>query len=181
MIVNLEAHIRDVPDHPEPGILFKDVTPILANPDAFRTAVDWYAGAIETVAAEVVVALDARGFLFGAPAAYKLGLPLVAVRKAGKLPPPVTTTRFELEYGDPEVLEIRSDANAIAVIEGKRVAVVDDLLATGGTARAAADLSVRAGGSVVALVVLVELSFLEGRPKMVSQNPGCEVVSRIVY
>ena len=180
-MLNLEDYIREVPDHPEPGILFKDVTPILACPDAFRVAVDWYACEIGRVGVEVVVALDARGFVFGAPAAYKLGLPLVIVRKSGKLPPPVMVTRYELEYGAPEVVEIRSDADAIAVIEGRCVAVVDDLLATGGTALAAADLAGRVGGSVAALVVLVELAFLDGRSKMVAQVPGCEVVSRIVY
>ena len=177
----LEAYILEVPDHPEPGIRFKDITPILASPEAFRMAVDWYAGAIESCEAEVVMALDARGFLFGAPAAYKLGIPLVAVRKAGKLPPPVASTRFELEYGDPEVMEIRSDAASIAVIEGKRAAVVDDLLATGGTACAAASLAMQAGATVAALVVLVELSFLDGRSRVSAQVPGCEVVSRIVY
>ncbi len=180
MMLELTRYIREVPDHPEPGILFKDVTPILAHPDAFRAGVDWYAGEIKRVDAEVVMALDARGFLFGAPAAYSLGLPLVAVRKAGKLPPPVLANRYELEYGDPEVLEIRSDADSIAAIESRRVAVVDDLLATGGTALAAADLAGRAGGSVVALIVLVELGFLDGRSKMAAQFPGCEVVSRIL-
>ena len=104
----------------------------------------------------------------------------MAVRKAGKLPPPVLANRYELEYGDPDVLEIRSDADSIAAIEGRRVAVVDDLLATGGTALAAADLAGRAGGSVVALIVLVELGFLDGRSKIIAQFPGCEVVSRIV-
>lgn len=180
MMLDLTRYIREVPDHPEPGILFKDVTSILAHPDAFREAVDWYVGEIKRVDAEVVLVLDARGFLFGAPAAYNLGLPLVAVRKAGKLPPPVLANRYELEYGDPEVLEIRSDADSIAAIEGRRVVVVDDLLATGGTALAAADLAGRAGGSVVALIVLVELGFLDGRSKMAAQFPGCEVVSRIV-
>lgn len=181
MMLEMEAYIRDVPDHPEPGIMFKDITPILANPDAFRVAVDWYADAIDAAKADVVMALDARGFLFGAPVAYKLGIPLVAVRKAGKLPPPVASTRFELEYGDPEVMEIRSDADAIAVISGKRVAVLDDLLATGGTACAAAELAGQAGAAVVALVVLVELAFLNGRSSVTAQVPGCEVVSRIVY
>lgn len=180
MMLELTRYIREVPDHPEPGILFKDVTPILAHPDAFRAAVHWYVDEIKRVDAEVVLVLDARGFLFGAPAAYNLGLPLVAVRKAGKLPPPVLANRYELEYGDPEVLEIRSDADSIAAIEGRRVAVIDDLLATGGTALAAADLAGHAGGSVVALIVLVELGFLDGRSKIIAQFPGCEVASRIV-
>ena len=179
--MKLEDYIRPVKDHPEPGILFRDVTPLLANPDALRAAVDWYASEVVSADAEVVLALDARGFLFGAPVAYKLGLPLTVVRKSGKLPPPVETTSYELEYGDLTVMEMRSDAAAISQLRGKRLAIVDDLLATGGTFIAAAELAERAGAVVVASIALIELSFLEGRAKVVARNPGCKVVSRIVY
>ena len=179
--MDLSAYIREVPDHPEPGILFKDITPLLANVAAFNAAVDWFAAETEAVGADAIVALDARGFLFGAPAAFKLGCPLFIVRKAGKLPPPVTATRYELEYGDATSLAIRSDGDSVAAFSGKRLAIVDDLLATGGTFHAAAELVTRLGGIVAAHISLIELSFLDGRSRLLSQNPDCKVISNIVY
>lgn len=192
--MDLSAYIREVPDHPEPGINFKDITPLLANPAAFRAAVDWFTSvvALDTrgrrthhdaslEGAEVVVALDARGFLFGAPVAYKLELPLIVVRKSGKLPPPVLSTEYELEYGDATVMEVTSDSDSLARCRCKRVAIVDDLLATGGTFHAAADLVSGIGGIVTAHIALIELSFLDGRSKLESQTPDCSVVSNIVY
>lgn len=179
--MDLSAFIREVPDHPEPGILFKDITPLLANADAFRAAVDWFATETVAAGADAIVALDARGFIFGAPAAFKLGYPLFIARKAGKLPPPVSSTRYELEYGDTTAIEIRSDDDSIAELSSKRLAIVDDLLATGGTFHAAAELVAPLGGVVVAHISLIELSFLDGRSRLLSQNPGCKVISNIVY
>ena len=179
--MDLSEYIREVPDHPEAGIKFKDITPLLSDPAAFREAVDWFASVVDITGAEAVVALDARGFLFGAPVAYKLELPLVVVRKAGKLPPPVMSTEYELEYGDVSGMEVTSDSDSLARCRGKRVAVVDDLLATGGTFHAAAELVNRIGGAVAAHIALIELSFLDGRSKLESQTPDCDVVSNLVY
>ena len=181
MSLDLSEYIREVPDHPEPGISFKDITPLLADPAAFREAVDWFASVVDLTGAELVVALDARGFLFGAPVAYKLELPLVVVRKAGKLPPPVMSTEYELEYGEASVMEVTSDSDSLARCDGKRVAVVDDLLATGGTFHAAAELVNGIGGTVTAHIALIELSFLDGRSKLESQTPDCNVASNVVY
>ena len=179
--MDLSEYIREVPDHPEPGINFKDITPLLADPVAFRESADWFASVVDQTGAEVVVALDARGFLFGAPVAYKLELPLIVVRKAGKLPPPVMSTEYELEYGDATVMEVTSDSDSLARCRGKRVAIVDDLLATGGTFHAAAELVNMVGGVVSAHIALIELSFLDGRSKLESQTPDCSVVSNVVY
>lgn len=179
--MDLSAYIREVPDHPEPGINFKDITPLLADPSAFREAVDWFASVIDLTGAGAVVALDARGFLFGAPVAYKLELPLIVVRKSGKLPPPVLSTEYELEYGGATVMEVTSDSDSLARCGGKRVAIVDDLLATGGTFHAAAELIKQVGGTVIAHIAFIELSFLDGRSKLSAQTPDCSIISNIVY
>lgn len=179
--MDLRSYIAEVIDHPEPGISFKDITPLLANPQAFEEAVDWYADELASVDAEAVLAVDARGFLFAAPAAYKLGLPLLIARKSGKLPPPVTAAQYEREYGEAPVFEVRADTGSRADVKGKRIAIVDDLLATGGTCRATADLAARIGGVVVAYVVLIELAFLNGRAVLAEHAPDCQIISRIAY
>ena len=177
MSIELTDWVRNVPDHPKPGIQFKDLTPILAHPPAFRAAIDWFAAQVRDIAPDALVAIDARGFLFASPVADRLGIPLVLVRKSGKLPPPVIKNEYSLEYDDYSAVEMRSDALA----KGKRVAIVDDLLATGGTAVAAAELVEELGCKAVAHLFLVELAFLDGRERLISRDPGCRVIANIVY
>lgn len=170
-IEEIRQKIRDIPDFPEPGILFRDITPLLADGAAFRGLIDRmverYRGKVDTI-----VAIESRGFIFGAPLAYALGIGLVPVRKAGKLPDRTLREEYELEYGT-ATLEIHHDA----VHTGERVLLVDDLLATGGTARAAANLVERLGGTVTGVFVLAELSALNGRDVL----EGYDVTSLVVY
>ncbi len=157
-----DALVRDVPDFPKPGVLFKDITPLLADPAAFRSVVVDLAragrDATGAVVVDKVVGMEARGFIFGAPVALDLDRGFVPVRKPGKLPWETRSVSYDLEYGS-ETLEMHTDA----VGPGERVLVVDDVLATGGTARATVDLVEAAGGTVHGIVVLMELSFLAGR------------------
>lgn len=177
MSVDLRGWIRNVPDHPKPGIQFKDLTPIFAEPAAFRAAINWFDDQVLKFAPDVIAAIDARGFVFAAPVADRLGIPLALVRKSGKLPPPVIRNQYSLEYDDLSSIELRSDA----LTEGQRVIIIDDLLATGGTAVAAAELAEELGARVIAQIFLVELTFLNGRERIVSRDPDCEVISDIVY
>ncbi|WP_449062145.1 adenine phosphoribosyltransferase [Planomonospora algeriensis] len=147
--------IRDVPDYPKPGVMFKDITPLLADPEAFAAVTDELAGLHEV---DKIVGIEARGFILGAPAAYKAGAGFVPVRKKGKLPSETFDASYDLEYGS-AVIEIHRDAFA----PGDRVLIVDDVLATGGTARATVELVRRTGAEVVAVAVLMELAFLKGR------------------
>ena len=157
--------VRDVPDFPEPGIVFKDITPLLADHDGFTTVVTALAESGRDAAGEVVVdkviGMEARGFLVGAPVALALGAGFVPVRKAGKLPGPTHAVTYDLEYGS-ATLEMHQDA----IVAGDRVLLVDDVLATGGTARATADLVRRCGGTVVGVAVLMELGFLDARSRL---------------
>jgi len=159
--INLEKTIRDIPDFPKKGIIFKDITPLLQNPKAFRESVDkiWEKFKDENI--DVVVSIESRGFIFGTAIAYKLGAGFVPVRKKGKLPFKTYQVTYELEYGT-DTLEIHSDA----VKEGQRVLIVDDLLATGGTAKAGAELIEKLKGKVVGMAFLIELTFLKGREKI---------------
>lgn len=154
----LRAAVRDVPDFPKPGIIFKDITPLLADPVTFRSAIDAFVEATRPLGADKIVGIDARGFLFGAPVAYALGLGFVPVRKRGKLPAQCESAAYQLEYGT-AVVEMHTDA----LRAGERVVLIDDLLATGGTAAAAIKLIEKMGGSVAELQFLIELTFLEGR------------------
>ena len=171
-IQRLRALVRDVPDFPKPGIVFKDITPLLANEVAFSSVID------ETVVhfgrgnVDKVVGIEARGFILASPVAYHFGAGFLPVRKAGKLPSKTHREDYALEYGT-DGLEIHCDA----VKEGQRVLIVDDVLATGGTARAAAGLVRRAGGHLVGLSFLIELKFLNGREKL----PAEEVYSVLQY
>jgi len=149
--------IRDVPDHPEPGVVFKDITPLLADALAFDDVVRFLAGCAEGPV-DVVVGIEARGFILGAPVALALGAGFVPVRKSGKLPGPTIGQTYDLEYGSAEV-----ELHPETIPDGARVLVVDDVLATGGTAAATANLVERAGGTVVGLAFLLELEFLPGR------------------
>jgi adenine phosphoribosyltransferase len=159
--MDLTRYIRDVPDFPKPGILFKDITPLLADPQAFQHAIDLFADRYRNRKPDVIAAAEARGFLFAAPLALQLGLPFVPLRKPGKLPHTTHSFAYELEYGKAE-LHIHIDA----VQPGARVLLLDDLLATGGTMCAACQLIEKAGGSVVECAFLIELEFLRGRAKL---------------
>ncbi len=153
--------IRDVPDFPEKGIIFKDITPLLKEPEALRVAVDGLARHLEPFQPEQIVGIESRGFIFSPILAYKLKAGFVPVRKPGKLPAQTARVSYQLEYGEGQ-LEIHRDA----LLKGMKVAVVDDLLATGGTAQAAIQLVERLGGEVVAVGFLVELTFLKGKEKL---------------
>ena len=150
--------IRDIPDFPQSGILFKDITPLLSDPAAFQEVLDRFAEHAQALAPDIIAGIESRGFLFGAPLAPALGLGFVPIRKAGKLPSQTEREEYELEYGS-AVIELHRDA----VQPGQRVLIVDDLLATGGTAAAAARLVEKLGGCVAGFLFLIELEFLEGR------------------
>lgn len=156
--MDLKQHIRNIPDFPKPGILFRDITTLLQDPSAFRYAVESMAERFESVEVDVIAGIDARGFMFAAPLALHLDLPLVIIRKKGKLPFETYSQSYDLEYGS-DSLEIHVDA----VSAGHRVLIVDDLLATGGSLSAAAALVERAGGAVAGIAVAIELSDLHGR------------------
>jgi adenine phosphoribosyltransferase len=170
--VELKEYIRDVPDFPVEGILFKDITPLLKHPPAFREAIDRLAGRYRDVDVDCVAGIDARGFLLAAPLAFVLGKPIVPVRKEGKLPSETHRVRYELEYGF-DAVEMHRDG----IDAGDRVLIVDDLLATGGTMAAAARLVERAGGRVAGIAVLVELTDLDGRDRL----EGYDVYSLIKF
>lgn len=157
----IDAAIRIIPDFPQPGILFRDITPLLADPTAFAMAQALLLDRARHFVPDVIVAVEARGFLFGAPLALDLGIPLVPVRKPGKLPGATHSVDYGLEYGT-DRLEIHSDA----ISNGKRVLLVDDLLATGGTVRAAASLVERLGADVVGALFLIELEGLGGAERL---------------
>jgi adenine phosphoribosyltransferase len=156
-VEQLKARIRDIPDFPRPGILFKDVTPLLAHGPSFRQATSLLATRVEPHAPELIVGIESRGFIFGAALAERLGVGFIPVRKPGKLPYRAIRETYALEYGT-DALELHEDA-----VEGKRVAIVDDLLATGGTASATGRLVQRAGGRVAVYAFAVELTPLPGR------------------
>jgi len=153
--------IRDVPDFPKPGIIFKDITPVLEDPAAFRQVVDLLVQDARTKNADVIVGIESRGFIFGIPVAMELGLPFALVRKLGKLPYDKITEEYTLEYGT-NTVEMHKDT----IKPGQTAYLVDDLLATGGTAGAAAKLVQRLGGKVVGFGCLIELSFLDGRKNL---------------
>ncbi len=156
--MDLAPYIRDIPDFPKPGILFKDITPLLAEPRAFQESIDRLAEQYRARPIDAVAAAEARGFLFAAPLALRLQKPLVPLRKPGKLPYRTYSLKYDLEYGSAE-LQVHIDG----VSEGARVLLIDDLLATGGTMRAGCQLIEKAGGKVAGCAFLVELTFLHGR------------------
>ena len=159
--LDLRAYVRDVPDFPHSGITFKDITPMLLNPAALRSAVASLAEIARSLAPDIVVAAEARGFILGAALALELDAGFVPARKPGKLPYEVVSTQYELEYGT-DSLEMHADAFA----GGARVLLHDDLLATGGTARAVCELADRLGAEVLGAVFLVELAYLGGRERL---------------
>ncbi|NCD18923.1 MAG: adenine phosphoribosyltransferase [Actinobacteria bacterium] len=167
----VQANIREIPDYPSPGVLFRDITPLLANGAAFGALIDalaeHYEGRVDAVAG-----LESRGFILAAPLALHLGVGMITVRKAGKLPGPVIGVDYALEYGTAR-MELRPDT----IHAGQRVLVIDDVLATGGTARASVDLVERAGGEVIGLAMLMELLELNGRSRL----EGYDVESVLAY
>ncbi|MDR2347833.1 MAG: adenine phosphoribosyltransferase [Bifidobacteriaceae bacterium] len=162
------SRIRDIPDFPQPGVVFKDITPLLADAGAFGQTIEYLADWLDRVGAELVVGIEARGFILAAPAALQAGLGFVPLRKPGKLPGVTLRESYALEYGE-AALEMHEDA----IRAGTRVAVMDDVLATGGTAAAAADLLERAGAQVVGLSFLIELAALKGRAKLPGRDLDC--------
>lgn len=170
--VDLASLIRDIPDFPKPGVLFKDITPLLASAERFREAVRALASAT-TGPVDVVVGTEARGFIFGAPVALELGVGFVPVRKPGKLPSETLSASYDLEYGS-ETLSIHADS----VAAGARVLVVDDVLATGGTLAATGSLLRQLGVGSVTVSVLMELTFLGGRQLLAEQ--GIETVNTVL-
>ena len=170
--VDVRDWIRDIPDFPKPGVLFKDITPLLSNPEAFRAAIDQLEAPFRDKGVDVIAAAEARGFIFGAPLAMRMNAGFVPIRKPGKLPYATIAQEYQLEYGQ-DRLEIHSDALA----PGRRVLLIDDVLATGGTMRACCDLVQSTGAELVACAFIIELSFLGGRAKL---EPS-DVVSLITY
>ena len=158
---NLKKFIRAIPDFPKKGILFRDITTLLKNTEAFREAVDVMADLIRDKEVDLILGIESRGFVFAAPIAYNLGIPLNIIRKPGKLPAEVLSESYTLEYGE-NTIELHKDA----INKGDKVVLIDDLLATGGTAMASAHLVERFGGTVSSILFLVELMDLDGRNKL---------------
>jgi adenine phosphoribosyltransferase len=168
----LKARIRDIPDFPEPGILFRDITPLLGDAATLRLAIDAMVAPYRGAPIDHIVGIESRGFLFGIPMAYLLGIGFIPVRKKGKLPFTTITTEYALEYGT-NAVEVHADA----VQPGQRVLIVDDLLATGGTAAASVRLMEQVGAEVVGLAFAIELTALDGRRLL----PGKDVLTLVRY
>ena|SRR5450755_500518 len=161
LIEKLRAGVRDVPDFPKRGIIFKDITPILSDGDLFKASIDVFLERCRGKKIDKIVGIDARGFLFGSAVAYELGVGFVPIRKRGKLPYKTETAKYSLEYGEAE-MEMHVDA----ISPGEQIVLVDDLLATGGTSAAAAMLIAKTGGELLEAQFLIELEFLHGRQKL---------------
>ena len=170
--MDLKEYIRDVPDFPRPGILFKDITPLLSHPPALRHAIEQMGERCAALEPDTIACIEARGFLFAAPMAYQMGKPLVPIRKKGKLPYLTYEVTYDLEYGS-DTVEVHVDG----ISDGHRVVIVDDLLATGGTMAAAARLVEQTGGEIAGLSVLIELCELKGRDRL----NGYDLISLIEY
>ncbi len=161
VLKEIRGAIRDVPDFPKPGIIFKDITPVLCDGPLFRSAIDLFLQRCRAQRIDKVVCIDARGFLFGSAVAYELGLGLVPIRKKGKLPYKCESAAYTLEYGEAE-MEMHVDS----IQPGERIVLIDDLLATGGTSASAVALIKKVGGELVEAQFLIELKFLQGRAKL---------------
>lgn len=172
MSQKLEDYVITIPDFPEPGIMFRDITSVIQDPDGLKLAIDGLVNQVKDLDFDLVIGPESRGFIFGVPVAYLLGKGFIPVRKKGKLPRETVSRKYDLEYGQAEV-EMHKDA----VKPGQKVIIVDDLIATGGSADAAAKLVEQLGGIVVKMVFVMELAGLEGRKKLAGYN----VDSLIVY
>ena len=161
VIDKLRAAVRDVPDFPKPGIIFKDITPILGSGELFRASIDVFLEQCRGKEVDKIVGIDARGFLFGSAVAYELGIGFVPLRKKGRLPYKTESAKYSLEYGEAE-MELHLDA----IEPGERIVLIDDLLATGGTSASAATLIKKVGGILLQAQFLIELEFLHGRQKL---------------
>jgi adenine phosphoribosyltransferase len=170
--MDLKTLIRDIPDFPKPGILFRDITTLLRDPKGLQYSIDALAEQVGVLQPEYIVGMESRGFIFGAALAYKLGIGFIPVRKPGKLPADVHSVEYALEYGT-DKLEIHHDA----VVPGSRVAIVDDLIATGGTAVATAQLIQEVGGKLVGCAFAIELDALNGRSRL----PNVPIISLVHY
>lgn len=168
----IEEYVRTIPDFPEPGIMFRDVTSVIQDPDGFKLAIDSMIQLLDGVDFDVVVGAESRGFIFGAPIAYALGKAFVPIRKKGKLPCETISADYELEYGH-ATIEMHKDA----ILPGQKVVVVDDLIATGGTIEAGCKLIEQLGGEIVKVLFLMELAGLKGREKLAKYD----VASVITY
>lgn len=168
----IEEYVRSIPDFPEPGIIFRDVTSVLQDADGLRLAIDSLQEKIKGICPDMIVGLESRGFIFGMPLAYNLHIPFIPIRKKGKLPCETVEASYELEYGSASI-EMHKDA----IKPGQKVVIVDDLIATGGTVEAAVHLIEELGGEVVKIVFLMELAGLKGREKLT----GYDVESVICY
>ena len=170
--MELKSYIRNIPDFPEPGILFRDITPLLKDVGAFKYVIDRLMDRFQDRQPDVIVAIESRGFLFGAPLSYKMGIPMVPARKPGKLPAATHKAEYTLEYGKSS-MEIHTDG----IVPGQRVLLLDDLLATGGTLEGSAKLVEMSGGVVQDIGVIVELTDLNGRRRL----EGYDVFSLVQY
>ena len=168
----VEDYVRTIPDFPEPGIMFRDVTSVLQDPDGLKLSIDEMIKLLDGVEFDVIAGAESRGFIFGVPVAYELGKAFIPVRKKGKLPCETVSAEYELEYGT-ACIEIHKDA----IKPGQKVVIIDDLIATGGTIEAAAKLIEQLGGEVVKIVFLMELAGLNGRAKLANYD----VASVITY
>lgn len=158
---HIEDYVRTIPDFPEPGIQFRDITSVLQNPDGLKLSVDLFLEQLRGIDFDVIVGMESRGFLFGMPVAYAMGKPFVPIRKKGKLPCETISAEYDLEYGTASI-ELHKDA----ITPGQRVVLIDDLIATGGTIAAGARLVEQLGGKIVKVLCLIELKGLEGRKKL---------------
>ena len=172
MSKKLEEYVVTIPDFPEPGIMFRDITSVIQDPEGLKLAVDGLADLVKDIDFDLVVGPESRGFIFGVPVAYLRGKGFIPVRKKGKLPRETVSEKYDLEYGQAEV-EMHKDA----IQPGQKVVIVDDLIATGGSAEAAAKLVEKLGGKIVRMVFVMELAGLEGRKKLA----GYDVQSLIIY
>lgn len=172
MSKKLEEYVVTIPDFPEPGIMFRDITSVIQNPDGLKLAIDGLTDLVKDLDFDLVIGPESRGFIFGVPVAYLLGKGFIPVRKKGKLPRETVSQKYDLEYGQAEV-EIHKDA----IQPGQKVVIVDDLIATGGSAEAVAKLVEKLGGKVLKMVFVMELAGLEGRKKL----EGYDVASLIIY
>ena len=168
----LEEYVRSIPDFPEPGIIFRDITSVLQDADGLQLAIDSMQGCLKDTDVDVIVGTESRGFIFGVPIAYNLHKPFVPIRKKGKLPRETVSVSYDLEYGSAEI-EMHKDS----IKPGQKVVIVDDLIATGGTIEAAIKLVEQLGGEVVKVVFLMELAGLKGRERL----NGYDVASVICY
>ncbi len=174
LVEKVKTAIRDIPDFPEPGIVFKDITPILSKPDLVKEIVTEMQGKLEFLSVDAIACIESRGFWFGTLLAYQMGLPIVPIRKKGKLPYQTISVDYDLEYGSASI-EVHDDA----IAKGDRILVHDDLLATGGTAAATAQLVSKSGGEIAGFSFLVDLTFLNGSEKLTSYSD--EIISMIDY